>query len=255
MQYSFKTATIVGSAVLLFVSSAFHLPDSTDRIVLQVSEYGSRTDRQAGSREVIWEEMELNADNLTEYRLVKRNDSTSVIKAVSSNAASSLIYGITINPGQYPQIEWSWKIKGVLEQGDLKRKRGDDYAARIYITFDYDKSRLSLGEKIKLWFLETFTSYEIPLRAINYIWANKAPVGTIAPNPFSDWVQMIAVQSGNGKAGTWITEERNIVEDYKKAFGEEPGSITGVAIMTDTDNTGGTATGYYGDIVFETEEP
>ncbi|MDZ7682540.1 MAG: DUF3047 domain-containing protein [Fodinibius sp.] len=74
--------------------------------------------------------------------------------------------------------------------------------------------------------------------------------GTIVPNPFTDWVYMIAVQSGRSKSGRWIVESRNIMEDYRQAFGESPPDITGVAIMTDTDNTGGSATAYYGDIIF-----
>ncbi|MDX1672190.1 MAG: DUF3047 domain-containing protein [Balneolaceae bacterium] len=224
--------------------------NSTERILFSVSKYNKTTEKNGGGK-AVWEEMEVKADNLTEYQLITLADSTHVIKATSNNAASGLIHTADIDTEQYPVIKWRWKIEQVLEKGNLEKKRGDDYAARIYVTFDYDRSKLSLGEKIKLWAIETFTSYEIPLRAINYIWANKAPAGTVAPNPFTDWVQMIAVQSGNEKAGEWISERRNIYKDYKKAFGEEPGNITGVAIMTDSDNTGGSATGYYGDIVFE----
>ena len=62
---------------------------------------------------------------------------------------------------------------------------------------------------------------------------------------------MIVVESGPAKLNTWITEERNVYEDYKRAFGEEPPMISGVAIMTDTDNTGESAEAYYGDIVLK----
>ncbi len=61
---------------------------------------------------------------------------------------------------------------------------------------------------------------------------------------------MIVVESGGVKFDRWVNEERNIYEDYIKAFGEEPPLISGVAIMTDTDNTGESATAYYGDIQF-----
>lgn len=132
-----------------------------------------------------------------------------------------------------------------------EKKERDDYPARIYITFDYDKSNLSFGQRIKYAVVKTFTSYRIPLRSINYIWANKAKKGTVAPNPNTSWVQMIALQSGNKDAGMWKNESQNIYEDYKKAFGEEPPMIDGVAIMTDADNTNGNAVAYYGDIVFK----
>ena len=71
------------------------------------------------------------------------------------------------------------------------------------------------------------------------------------PTPWTYQVQMIMMESGSTKLNTWITEERNVYEDYKQAFGEEPPMISGVAIMTDTDNTGESAMTYYGDIVFK----
>jgi hypothetical protein len=89
-----------------------------------------------------------------------------------------------------------------------------------------------------------------PLAAINYIWESKAPVGTMVPNPYTDRVMMFVVESGSAKLHQWVNEERNVYEDYKKAFGEEPPMISGVAIMTDTDNTGESAIAYYGNILF-----
>jgi len=90
-----------------------------------------------------------------------------------------------------------------------------------------------------------------PLAAINYIWESKAPIGTMVPNPFTDRVMMFVVETGPSKLNQWVNEERNIFEDYKKAFGQEPPMISGIAIMTDTDNTGESATAYYGDILFK----
>ncbi len=89
-----------------------------------------------------------------------------------------------------------------------------------------------------------------PLGAINYIWESKAPVGTMVPNSYTDQVMMFVLESGPEKLNTWVAERRNVYEDYKKAFGQEPPMISGVAIMTDTDNTGESATAYYGDIRF-----
>ena len=93
-----------------------------------------------------------------------------------------------------------------------------------------------------------------PKAAINYIWGSNAPRGTRVPNPYTDRVTMIVVQSGDARKNTWITETRNIYEDYQEAFGEKPPAISGVGIMTDTDNTGDSATSYYGDIIFKSGE-
>ena len=90
---------------------------------------------------------------------------------------------------------------------------------------------------------------QIPTRALNYIWASRVEKGTVLQIPFTDWVQMVAVESGSTNVGTWVTEQRNIRKDYRQAFGEEPPPINGLAIMTDTDNTGESATAYCGNIV------
>ena len=145
-------------------------------------------------------------------------------------------------------LHWEWKINKVLSKGDVTSKKGDDFSARIYITFEYNASNLPFGERVKYKTLRLLGYKDIPLRAINYVWSNKAPVDTIVPNAYTDWVSMIAVQSGNEKANTWQSQQRDIFEDYVDAFGEHPGDITGIAIMTDTDNTNESATAYFGDI-------
>jgi hypothetical protein len=186
----------------------------------------------------------------TIYTLVLDNDMV-VIKAVAEASASGLTREIKINPKEYPFVQWRWKASNILKKGDVNKKEGDDYPARIYITFEYDPSKLSFFEKMKYETVRLFYGQYPPLSAINYIWESKAPVGTIVPNPYTDRVKMIVVESGEAKLNQWVNEEKNIYEDYQKAFGEEPPIISGIAIMTDTDNTAESATTYYGDIVFK----
>jgi hypothetical protein len=188
----------------------------------------------------------------TTYTLIK-DDNILVIKAVAEASASGLTREIKINPKEYPIVQWRWKIMNILKQGDVYKKEGDDYPARIYITFEYDPSKLGFFEKAKYQTIKLLYGEYPPLAAINYIWESKAPVGTMVPNPFTDRVMMFVVESGSAKLNQWVNEERNVYEDYKKAFGEEPPMISGVAIMTDTDNTGESATSYYGDILFKKE--
>ncbi len=186
----------------------------------------------------------------TTYSLVKDGEST-VVKAVSEASASGLMREITINLKEYPIVQWRWKVTNILKKGDVAKKEGDDYPARLYITFAYDASKVSFFKKAQYEAVRLLYGQYPPLGAINYIWESKAPKGTVAPNPFTDQVKMIVVESGTDRINQWASEERNVYEDYKKAFGEEPPMISGVAIMTDTDNTGESATAYYGDIVFK----
>jgi hypothetical protein len=186
----------------------------------------------------------------TAYTLVK-DGNTVVVKAVAESSASGLVREIKINSKEYPIAQWRWKVSNILKKGDVHRTEGDDYPARIYITFEYDTSKFGFFEKTKFEMIKLLYGQYPPIGAINYIWESKAPKGTMIPNPYTDRVIMIVVESGGEKLNQWVSEERNLYEDYKNAFDKEPPMISGVAIMTDTDNTGESATAYYGDIIFK----
>jgi hypothetical protein len=186
----------------------------------------------------------------TIYALVK-DGQTVVVKAMAEASASGLTREIKINPKEYPLVQWRWKVNNILKKGDVRRKDGDDYPARIYITFEYNPSKLGFFEKAKYEAVRLLYGQFPPLRAINYIWESKVPKGTMVPNPYTHRVMMFVVESGDETLNQWVNEERNVYEDYKRAFGEEPTAISGVAIMTDTDNTGESAIAYYGDIIFK----
>ena len=163
----------------------------------------------------------------TVYTLVPDGGRT-VLMAHSRHAASGLIRKITLDTRKYPLLSWSWKVSHSLKKEDITRKSGADFAARVYVVFP------------RTFFWQT--------RAINYVWASKMPKNTPAPSPYTGNAMIIAVESGDGKAGTWVTEERNIHEDYKRCFGEDPPPLGAVAVMTDTDDTKDEVTSWYGDI-------
>lgn len=168
----------------------------------------------------------------TEYRPVTEGGRV-VVRAVSHGSASGLIKKISFQPAKYRYLRWSWKVSHTVRGGDEKTKAGDDYAARVYVLFP--------------------GRFFWQLKAINYIWANKLAKGAAIQNAFVSNARMIAVESGNGKAGQWLSEERDLFADYRALFGEDPPDAEAIAIMTDTDNTGGSAEAWYGDIVLSTE--
>jgi hypothetical protein len=184
----------------------------------------------------------------TTYEVV-RDGATPVVKAVSEASASGLTKEVTIDPHEYPIVRWRWKVENLLQKSNVNRKDGDDYPARLYITFAYEPDKVSFGKKLKYKAGQALFG-DIPIGALNYIWDGKSPVGTIVDNAFTDFAKMIVVESGAQRIGSWVEEERNVYADYKAAFGEEPPAINGVAIMSDTDNTKERAVAYYGDIVF-----
>ncbi len=187
----------------------------------------------------------------TRYDLVS-DAGVVVVRAISNAASSGLVSRLRIDPRQFPIIQWRWKIMDTYEKGDVARKEGDDYPARIYIMFEYDPKKIGFFKRATYAAARLFYGEYPPTGAIAYIWGSKAEKGLVVPNPYTDRVRMIVVESGKGAAGTWVKEERNVYDDYRDAFGQEPPFIGGVAIMTDTDNTGASGTAFYGDIVFST---
>lgn len=185
----------------------------------------------------------------TVYTVVRDGDAA-VVRADSRAGASGLTREVSIDLKEYPIVAWRWKVANVLAKGDVTKKSGDDYAARLYITFAYDPDRVGFSRKAK-YTLGRILFGNIPIAAINYIWDRRTPQGTIVPNAYTDFVKMVVVQSGETDVGRWVQEERNLYQDYTRAFREEPPLVNGVAIMTDTDDTRETATAFYGDIAFK----
>jgi hypothetical protein len=233
------------SALPMFFATAFAQPADVIEVGMFSAEAVGNT-LPAGWKPLIFKKI----DRHTTYTLVKDGNAV-VVKAVAESSASGLVREIKINPKEYPIAQWRWKVGNILKKGDVHRKEGDDYPARIYITFEYDTSKLGFFQKTKYEMIKLLYGQYPPIGAINYIWESKVPRDTMIPNPYTDRVIMIVVESGEEKLNQWASEERNLYEDYKKAFGKDPPMISGVAMMTDTDNTGESATAYYGDIIFK----
>jgi len=155
-------------------------------------------------------------------------DGGRVLHAQSHGTASGLVCRQEYTLQEWPILAWRWKIAATVPGGDARSKAGDDYAARVYVVFPH-------------WFFPK-------TRSLNYIWANRLPRGEAVPNPFTANTIMLAVESGAQRAGTWIEERRNVLEDYHRLFGEEPPPVGAIAIMTDTDNTGASAEAWYDDL-------
>lgn len=166
----------------------------------------------------------------TDYRLVEIDGKT-VLQADSQASASGLYREKAIDLQQTPILHWSWKTNTVLRGNDEQSRDGDDYPLRIYVVF---------SGGIRFW----------RTRAINYVWSSHQPRNSEWPNAYTANARMIAVDSGSDGLGQWQHHQRDVLADYRRLFGSEPGKVDAVAIMTDTDNTGQQATGWYGDIWF-----
>jgi hypothetical protein len=206
------------TAVFIFLTSSIAQADTTE-----ISRFA--TEGLAG-----WERKSFKGE--TSYSIVSEAGS-SVIKANSNSTASAIYKKVHLDPFLYRYLHWKWKINGPLNNFAEKTKGGDDYSARVYVIFP------------GFFFWQT--------KAINYVWGSHLPSKAIFPNPYTSNVMMVVLESGPEKAGTWVMEQRDILADYRRMFGEEPRKLGAIAIMTDTDNTGGSATAWYGNITLSSD--
>jgi len=175
---------------------------------------------------------------------IQMKDGNSFLMAEADNSASGIIYTKSFSIYKTPVIKWKWKISNIFKAGDEKKKSGDDYALRIYIVFKYDPEKAGGFERIQYSAIKVIYGEYPPHSSLNYIWANKRYPERILPNTYTAKAQMILLQKGPERAGQWIEERVNALEDYRLAFGFDPPEEAGIAIMSDADNTGEKASGF-----------
>jgi len=185
----------------------------------------------------------------TEYALVE-DEGRIVLRARAHASTSGIIRELRVDPRVHPILAWRWKVMRVLDKSDLATKAGDDFPARLYVTFDVALESLSAPERLRIGAARMLYGPDVPVAALCYVWDTKAPAGTLAPSAYTDRVRMIVVDSGFANVGRWVAHRRHVVEDFRRAFGVDAPAINGVIVSTDTDNTAETAEAYYGDVEF-----
>ena len=178
-----------------------------------------------------------NISRHTRYT-IQREDGRYVVMAQADASASGLIHRLQLRAQEYRLLRWRWKAENLIGKSDVAHKRGDDYPARIYVAFAYDPKHATFVQRMQYEVIRLLYGEYPPQAALNYIWAARAPVGTVVPNAYTSRAAMIVVESGSAHLGQWQEYERDIYEDYRKAFSGEPPPISGIAIMTDADDTG-----------------
>ncbi len=197
-----------------------------------------------------WSVIQLNSKvPATQYRLHVW-DGIPAIRADAKASMALMARPVTVDLQATPVLCWRWRIGGVVKSVDLATKQGDDYAARVYVTFSLPASALSFGTRTKLGIARAIYGDQVPDAAVNYVWDNRHPVGTRASNAYTDRAQMIVQHSGNQDANRWVEERANVLRDVQTAFGTAQAQVTLLAVASDTDNTGETAHAGFADLHF-----
>lgn len=196
-----------------------------------------------------WEAFRIPLKLDTRYRYVKTG-TVVALEARAERSASALQRRVDIDPRKHSQIEWRWRVDEPVEGSDKRRADREDSPARLIVAFDGDPRKLDFEERATLRLAKALTGRNLPYATLMYVWSNRYPAETVIQNPRTSRVQMIVVEGGPECVGRWGQFKRDIVADYRRVFGEEPGRIVAVGVMTDADNTQKSARSLYGDITF-----
>jgi Protein of unknown function (DUF3047) len=169
-----------------------------------------------------------------------------VLRAESRASASAIVYRNPFNVYEYPRLRWKWKVENIYEKGNARSKEGDDYPLRVYVLFEYDPAKAGILEKAKHELGKRLFDEDLPLATLVYIWANREDEGGVITNAYTSDARMIVLQKGKKHLGRWIVEDRNILADYRRAFGTEPPAMATLGIMNDSDNTKEASVSYVG---------
>lgn len=159
-------------------------------------------------------------------------DQSVAIQARGNDSASALVRRVLVNPLECRRIQWSWMVSEMQPDADIRRRAHEDVAASLFLMF---------GDP-------GFLFDPDPVPTLRYVWTNHlVDTETIVDSPYvPGTVRSLVVRAGSESLGQWKTETRDILADYRRAFGREPdGPIEAVAIFSDNDQTRQSVTAYY----------
>jgi DUF3047 family protein len=184
----------------------------------------------------------------TRWQAIDAGDGPGV-RATSECGASALYRPtLDVDLGATPRLAWRWRIVEGLAAHDERTRAGDDFAARVYVTFAFEPGRASALERLRRRLVGAFYDEPLPGNALTYVWSSHEPAGTRWPSPYTDASRMISL--GAWSPSGWRTVEVDVAADYRVAFGHAPPRLLAVAIMTDTDDTCARAVAEYADVRF-----
>ena len=197
-----------------------------------------------------WHFATLPNKNPTAFNVVDQ-DGGHVLRVSTHDAYGNMVHSLQQAAAPDLQLQWRWRVDQLIDKADIKTRAGDDAALKLCVSFDFDKSQLSFGERAKLRLGRISTGEDIPAETLCYVWDNKQPVGTVLHNAFTHRMRYIVLQSGDAHKGQWVAEQRHLSSDYRQAFGDESQAmptIIGITVSADSDNTHGEGLAYMGDI-------
>lgn len=194
-----------------------------------------------------WQPYVLPGKRSTAYHGVQV-DGRWVVHATADRSASMFRRKLDLAADQLGAIEFSWQVPVLPTGASTQARDTEDAPARIVLAFSGDVSRLSARNRLMFETAHALSGEAPPYATLMYVWDGSAPVDAVVVNPRTDRIRKIVVESGTDHLARWRSYRRDIRADFRRAFGEDPGPLIGVALMTDSDNTQSRAEAYYGEV-------
>jgi len=172
-----------------------------------------------------------------------------ILRAETDRGASGLRCAVDVEPAHLPWIEWSWRAEAVPAGARSDDLDLDDSPARVILAFDGDITTLPLRDRLFFEQVELFTGQRLPYAMLMYVWDATLPVGQVVLYGRSGRIRKLVVGSGPQGIGQWLGHRRHMVDDVRLAFGETPGRLVSVGVLTDADDLRQPMRTDYGDIV------
>jgi hypothetical protein len=194
-----------------------------------------------------WSEFKLPGKRRSHY-LASWEEGRRVVLARADASASMLRQRLRLEPEDLGRIEFSWHVPALIPGADLTDIDASDSPVRIVLAFDGDHDRLSPRNRMLFDLAQMLSGEPPPFATLMYVWDNKAPAESVIVSRRTDRVRKIVLESGSERCGRWLHYRRDVVADYRRAFGEDPGALIGIGLMTDSDNTRASAEARYGEV-------
>lgn len=175
-------------------------------------------------------------------------------QAQASNSTLRLrLEGIDVQTARH--LSFSWFVPALNEQADLRDDAADDAVARVVLSFDGDRSRWSSRDHVLSELAHLITGEPLPFATLIYVWDNRYPVGSVIPNPHTERIRHLVLNTGPDQLNRWVDQERDVVADFRQAFGEDPGRLVGIGVMSDANNTGASVGAWFGPLRLSATPP
>jgi len=149
----------------------------------------------------------------------------------SDRASFGLHKDVTVDVSQYPYLSWAWRVDQLPPRGDVRQKETDDQAAQFYVVFPRFPAM-------------------VRSQIVGYVWDSTAPAGTVLSSPTNRMAKIIVLRSGTDRLGQWLLESRNVLEDFRRLFGDAPPKVGKLSLLINSQNTKSSAESWFAGLVF-----